>query len=132
MVSPAFLRPVIDILDQSSQYLALVAMRPGHAARVIGGSEHDAVAGDHFDIIHLGIHPYSQEWVDFMLQAVSAQIQESRITPKIEELRHGVISLARDSVRTALELFGWLCADGSVDPVKNLRLGLEDLRESTL
>lgn len=131
MVPPAFLRPVIELLDQSGQYIALVAMRPGHAARVIAGSELDPVPGDHYDMVYLGVTPYCQEWVDFLLQAVAAQLGQEVVSSAPEDVRTSIVSLSRDSVRTALELFGRV-REGTGAYAERLQVALEDLKEKHL
>lgn len=103
-VAPNTLLPVFDALDQSEGYVALVALRPGHAGDVLGRSVDAATAGDHFGVVHLGAEPYAPEWQTFVLSAVEAQVGASGLARLGHSNRQFLGTLARDSVRFALEV----------------------------
>jgi hypothetical protein len=132
MVPAAFLTPVIQLLDQSSNYVALVAMRPGHAGRVIADTTQGAVPGDHYGVVHLGASPYSAEWASFMEGAIEAQLGHQAVTSLPADTTTGILTLSRDSLRTGLELFAR--CQGSLPPAltDELHLALDDLRENQL
>jgi hypothetical protein len=105
MVVPAALIPVAELLDQSAHFVALVAMRPGHGSEAFTADEFGAVPGDHFTVVHMGRTPYGQDWETFLLEAVGTQLGAPMLGALPEDLRRHVLILARDSLRTALELF---------------------------
>jgi hypothetical protein len=129
MVIAASLVPVIQLLDQSSQFVALVAMRPGPVGQAVANL--NSVPGDHYSVVHLGMHPRSEGWSEFVEGAVRAQIGEPfSLIPKA--VRTGVISISRDSLRTALELFSRYLSAGNESPEEELNAALEDLKENQL
>lgn len=82
-VTPASVTPIIELLDQSSQYLALVAMRPGYTGQAIEELSQRIIAGDHYDIVHLGSHPRSQSWLKFATDAICAQMEIAGIPSSV-------------------------------------------------
>ncbi|MFQ5852220.1 MAG: hypothetical protein ACE5JU_16755 [Candidatus Binatia bacterium] len=132
MIPPPFLGPVIELLDQSSNYVALVAMRPGHAGRVIVDAAQGAVPGDHYGVVHLGTTPYSVEWGLFVLAAVKAQLGETAVACVPSDIRDGMIAFSRDSLRTALELFARCHATPGGELMEELQFALDDLKENQL
>jgi len=105
MVVPAALIPVAELLDQSTHFMALVAIRPGHGSEAFTADESGGVPGDHFTVVHMGRTPYAREWQTFLLEAVGAQLGDPMLAAVPAELKRHVLILARDSLRTALELF---------------------------
>jgi hypothetical protein len=131
MVPPVSLVPVIDLLDQSQQFTALIAMRPGHASDVIANSGEGAVAGDHYQIVHLGIRPRTEVWRDFVKSAVGAQLGHLSLETIPEEVHAMVLQLSRESLRNALELYArYLQGDG--EPALRLKEAIEDMRDNQL
>jgi hypothetical protein len=57
MVAAPALEPVFQLLDQESQPVTLVAMRPGVVALTSSLEEPYVIIGDHCDEIHLGLEP---------------------------------------------------------------------------
>lgn len=132
-VSPVSLIPVIELLDQSIQFLALVALRPGLTSRVIEDLSKVVVPGDHYEIVHLGRHPRAAEWEQFVVGAVGAQLQyhgldKSSLTSLDPAIVKWIILLSRDSIRTALELFASALAGDYTALLKSAA----DQRESLL
>ncbi len=103
MVASAALEPIFELLDQSAQYVVLLAMRPGHVSQTVATLGETVVPGDHYGIVHLGTEPLSQEWNAFATEAVEAQIGELSEVPSATA--QAIIRISRDSLRTALELF---------------------------
>jgi len=101
MVIPAALLPVAELLDQSRHYVAVVAMRPGHASEVFSADKLGAVPGDHFSVLNIARTPYTVDWEGFMRDATEAQFGDR--LPLEGELGRHAFALARDSVRVALE-----------------------------
>lgn len=104
MVVPAALVPVAELLDQSVDYVALVAMRPGHASQIFASEELGAIPGDHYEVTHLGQSPYEPEWEQFLTEALQAQLGGLALSSVPEIPRRFILTVARDSLRTALEL----------------------------
>lgn len=104
MVLSPSLVPVLELLDQSSQYVALVAARPGLSGRSVADLCQIVIPGDTYAVHHLGSYPRSPEWVEFSRDAVAAQIGP-RFEFVPEETKTTIINLARDSIRTGLEVF---------------------------
>lgn len=109
MVTAPSLAITIELLNQPDTYEALVAMRPGHSWHTINRIADSAVAGDHYDVVYLGANPRSENWESFVEEAVGAQpfvenLGGLQSIPR--EIKEWVIALSRDSIRTALELFG--------------------------
>lgn len=131
MVVTASLGPVLDLLDQSNHYVALVAMRPGHAGETIAKLTDSVVAGDHYPVVHLGTEPRSHDWVQFALNAVQAQLGPA-IASVPDEIKDWIIALSRDSLKTALELFARYLAAPAVAAKNALIVAMEDQRENQL
>lgn len=128
--SPALV-PVFDLLDQSRQFITLVAMRPAPVSNSIAMSSDGAVAGDHYGLVHLGIQPYSDEWQGFVTQAVEAQLG-SAFASVPAEVKGWVMAIARDSLRVVLELFARYVTDETEPPLKVLLRAMEELRQNQL
>lgn len=105
-VNAQCLLPVFELLDQSSDYTALVAMRPGHTNHAIEDIAGHVVPGDHYDVTHLGIQPSSPTWHTFVEGSVRAQAEllgfmdQFRGIP--DDVKRWITILSRDCVRTAL------------------------------
>jgi hypothetical protein len=131
MVPAPSLVPVLELLDQSNRYIALVAMRPGHAGQAIARVADSVVAGDHYAVEHLGTYPRSHEWSEFASEAVRAQIGD-RFGRMPKELKQWILAISRDSLRTALELFARYLSVGATQGRDELVQALEDLRENQM
>ncbi len=131
MVQTPALGPVFQLLDQSSHYIALVAMRPGMAGQAITNADDSLVAGDSYALVHLGTYPRSREWVDFVEKAIRAQVG-SKFSLIPEAIRDSIISLSRDSLRTALELVARYLSKDNSAARSELLTAMEDLRENYL
>jgi hypothetical protein len=132
MVVPAALRPVAELMDQSIHYIALVAMRPGHAATIFSSEELGPVAGDHFAVIHMGSEAYSPDWQQFLDDAVSAQLGGLSLAALSDEIKQHIFALSRDSLRTALELLLASRDAAAANLEKALSRALRDLRENQI
>jgi len=129
MVIASSLIPLFDLLDQSSQYIALLAMRPCPAGETIANIT-NVVAGDHYDVIHLGQNPRSSDWVNFVESAVKAQLPNYESIP--HDIKKLVISISRDSIRTALELFARYPSTNDASARDKLLNAIEDLRDNQI
>jgi len=129
------LTPVFELLDQSAQYVALVAMRPTHVGFPMAGVECAAVAGDHYDVVHIGTHPWSEAWRTFVESCVSAQMEVTGQRPLFSEVpperRTLIANFARDSLRTALQLYARFFPTPAF-ATNRLLDALDDLRENHL
>lgn len=129
MVPTPCLTPIFELLDQSGNYILLVAMRPTHTPI----HESSAMAGDHFDIFHVGVRPRSPEWIRFAESTIQAQFQLLGTEESFEaihlQVKDRVLTLARDSIRNALELFNRAIAGPSRF---SLAAAVDDLRGSLL
>lgn len=109
-VTPPATVPIIELLDQSSGFTALMAIRPGYTGKALEELSRVILPGDHYDICHLGIYPRSNEWRAFAEAAVQSQLAYFGIDRKYfeqidPELRAWVFAVSRDSLRVALKLF---------------------------
>lgn len=109
MVNAQCLLPVFELLDQASNYTALVAMRPGHTNKAIEEVARHIVPGDQYDVVHLGTQPSSQKWRAFLEETVRAQAVilgfQDKFSAVPDEIRTWIAVLSRESIRTALELY---------------------------
>ena len=131
LVIPAALIPVLETLDQAAGYVAVVATRPGHGGISLARFSGSISAGDHYDLVYLGLWPRSIEWVDFLLAAIEAQPGIGSLATIPGEIRDAVVALSRDSVRVGLEAFAHIQAD----PAKardQLSRALTEIRERQL
>ncbi|MCI0604589.1 nucleoside 2-deoxyribosyltransferase [bacterium] len=126
MVLAPSLMPVLELLDQSNRYIALVAMRPGHTVAVADS----VVAGDHYAIVHLGVFPRSQEWIKFVEAAVQAQCKNFSTLP--ENIKSLILTISRDSLKTSLELTARYLSVPVQQRNDELKSSLDDLRENQL
>jgi hypothetical protein len=131
MVVPAALIPVIELLDQSAHYVALVAIRPGHGSSAFLAEEFGAVPGDHFGVVHFGRSPYEPAWQEFLSEALEAQLGKLSRTFVSKELAEHALVLARDSLRTALELFS-ACRSSPLKAADGMAEAIEMVRENNL
>lgn len=97
------LTPVMNLLDQRHQFMSVVATRPG-----LLGPEHQLSGevpspGDHYNVRHLGLAPYSMQWRNFVMSTLSAWMPVDLLSMPESELEW-ICAIARDSVRTALEI----------------------------
>lgn len=131
MVLAPSLTPVIELLDQSTHFIALIAMRPGHAGQTIADVSNNAIAGDSYSVMHLGMLPRSQQWRAFAEAAIAAQLGPVLLTIP-DELRGMIISVSRDSLRIALELFARYVSVPPGQSKEELITAIEDCRENQL
>jgi len=129
-VQAASLVPVLELLDQSSHFTVLLAMRPGHAGKALS-SVGGAVAGDHYQVVHLGVTPRSRVWGEFMAEAVKAQIG-ANLANVPPETKAWIIALSRDSLRSALELFARYLSAPSNDAEAALTDAIDDLKDNQM
>lgn len=97
------LLPVFELLDQAGPYIALVATRPGIGGEPLASVSRQIVPGDHYDVLHLGLYPRSQDWTDFASQALEAQFG-SQFSLLPEVIRNSIAVFARDSIKVAIDL----------------------------
>jgi len=131
MVLPSSLAPLIELLDQSTHFIALIATRPGHAGQTIASASSNAIAGDTYSVVHLGMHPRSQSWL--RLVEVAVAVQFGAVFDCIPgEIREMVIAISRDSLRLALELFARYTSVPPAAASDELLTALEDSRENQM
>lgn len=119
--APALL-PLLELLDQSEGYLAVLSLRPGHGGRLFSRVT-TGFPGDHFSLCQLGMLPYSTDWHRFVKEAIQAQkpALEERIP---EATLLWMLTVSRDSVRHALELVAsYLNAASDPDAMADQTLG---------
>jgi hypothetical protein len=132
LVIPAALLPVLETLDQAAGYVAVVATRPGHGGISLARFSGSISAGDHYDIIYLGLKPRSEEWRHFLRAAIEAQPGIGSLAGIASEIREAVIALSRDSVRVGLEAFAHIQAGGPAKAHESLVNAITDIRERQL
>ncbi|GAA1451994.1 hypothetical protein GCM10009641_87340 [Mycobacterium cookii] len=95
---------LVKLLDQSFELLCVVASRPGIAEQVFGIHDPTLVPGDHYNIIHLGVSPYSHEWQAFSREAVARYLTVNGSDISAEDVAPWVSMIGRDSIRQMVEL----------------------------
>lgn len=132
MVPGPAIVPVLELLDQASNYIALVATRPGHGGTAIIRHSEMSIPGDHYDIVHLGIFPRSEDWEDFVRNAIIAQVGDEVFSKLNSDIKLGIIYLSRDSIRTALELISGIEATPRKNILKQFYSVVDDIKEINL
>lgn len=130
VLGPALI-PVFQLLDQSAQYIAVVAMRPGHASQILAKLSGSGVAGDHYALVHLGIEPRSKDWIKFLAAAIHAQF-ESHFEAIPDDILDLIVAASRDSIRVALELFARYTSPSRSAATDELMAAIQDLRDNQL
>ncbi len=129
LVSPLALVPVLQLMDQSPGYTALVATRPGHGSGIVTRLDESSAPGDHYDVYNLGRSPLTKEWADFVSDALAAQVGEELLKRIGRDRLDAVIALSRDSIRLALEVIARVAPSREDNIDGNLIEALVDLRE---
>jgi len=94
---------VIQLLDQSNPFIAVMAARPGILGADAAVSLDSPAFGDDYDGFHLGRSPYSGDWRDFQKNVLESWIPNctAKIPPDELDL---ILRLSRDSLRFAIEI----------------------------
>lgn len=136
MVNAQCLLPIFELLDQSSDYTALVAMRPGHTNDAIEDIARQVVPGDHYDVVHLGHQPRSAAWHKFVEESARAQAGVLGFREQFDnvpsDVKSWITAVARDSVRTALELHARYLNAKPGTGERELVEAIDDAREGLL
>ena len=98
------LQLLLPLLDQSVEFLTVIAARPGLAQLVPDELDPTLVPGDHFDIVHLGSDPYDQSWITFSASAVRNYLDANGVNLDDDQELTWSSRMARDSVRSAVTL----------------------------
>jgi len=131
--------PVLELLNQSPSYIALLAIRPGYTGRELSAFCESAPPGDHYDLHHLGQYPRSTEWFEFMRAAAESHFQDSSerpklLAPNLDQLFETLLFASRESVRFAVKHLanGFATRGGLQEALKNDQAYLESFALSTL
>ena len=93
---------LLSLLDQSHKFRTILACRPG-LINMKSASSDLSIAGDHYDVIHLGSAPYSTGWQQFQNEALTSWLPKTMaIIPS--EYRFLIANLTRDCFRSALKI----------------------------
>ena len=96
--TPLELTPVLALLRKSEGYRVYVSMRPGTRLALPGVAQSQVVAGDDFDLIHLGSEPRSDQY-----QAFAHEVLERQVPRYLEMIDEDAMDLircvSRDSLR---------------------------------
>ena len=94
---------IFSLLDQSNPFFSVVSSRPGILGPTNMLSHDNPIPGDHYDIRHLGSHPYCVEWKAFQEALLTSwlPICYRQIPPEKLKL---LFLISRHSIRTLLEL----------------------------
>lgn len=98
------LQILLPLLDQSMEYLTVIAARPGLAQLVPDELDPTLVPGDHFDIVHLGMNPYDPAWISFSSAATGKYLDANGVDVQDDGESPWSSRLARDSIRSAVNL----------------------------
>lgn len=111
---------LMPLLSQSNPFLVVLATRPG-AMQVIpdNAADKSTLLGDQVDVHHLGLHPYSEEWAEYLVESVRRFLTINDLNlPEYQDTRW-LGRIARDSTRSAIQIFQG-CAN-EVDRVRFLQ-----------
>lgn len=125
------LSPVMQLLDQRHEFLAIIATRPGILGPNHQMSPDVPIPGDHYNLRHLGASPYCSEWRTFVSDVLGVWLPRSTTCVPDEEF-NWLLSVARDSLRNALELlYNALDRDNHYSP-RRARRQLALIRDTQL
>jgi hypothetical protein len=111
-VPAAAVAPLVGLLDQSTPYIVVIAGRPAVAHAIPSLHDSGAVPTDHYDVIHLGVEPYSEAWQSFSSEAVARYLAANDVQlPDAATLRWCHL-LGRDSLRRSARLVQVALATG--------------------
>ena len=130
-VPPPALLPVFELLDQAGPYTTLVATRPGIGGEPLSRIARAVIPGDSYDVIHLGLHPRSKDWINLVKEALEAQFGSQFLTLP-ESVRNSIMIFSRDSIKVAVELVAGCTSGGGVCTNSELVRLFEDLRDRRL
>lgn len=103
-VPAAAVAPLVALLDQSAPFILVIAGRPAVAHAIPSLHDSGSVPTDHYDVIHLGVDPYSEAWQEFSAEAVSRYLAANDVQlPHPDEMRW-CHQLGRDSLRRSARL----------------------------
>jgi hypothetical protein len=106
-------------------------MRPGHLGESVLKLTNSLVPGDHYGVVHFGTNPRSRGWVEFVSDALRAQLSRGRSILGNDEYA-SIIALSRDSLRTALEVLGRCIAVPVQERQDEMIAAMDDLRENLI
>lgn len=94
---------VLNLLDQSHAFMAIVAARPGVLGPYHSLGSDNPIPGDHYNIQHLGASPYNKKWRHFQQEVLRAWLPSAYSQIPTSDLDL-ILRLSRDSIRNLLEL----------------------------
>jgi hypothetical protein len=125
-------RILLQLLDQSSGVLTVMAARPGISQLLPAGHDPTLVPGDHYDLYHIGADPYEKLWQSFGVQATKNFLDAQGIACPGESDLQWAVTLARDSLRLAQEFAQIAAATPSVQQLDERRRAVNALRSRKL
>lgn len=93
---------LMQLLDQSVEALAVIAARPGVAQLIPRDRDPTLIPGDHYDIVHVGVSPYSESWLHFVGSATRNYLVANEIAIPDDVRLTWCCCMARDSIRQAV------------------------------
>ncbi len=93
---------LMQLLDQSVKALTVIAARPGVAQLIPRDRDPTLIAGDHYDLVHVGVSPYSESWLRFVESATRNYLAANEIGIPDGLSLAWCSSMARDSIRQAI------------------------------
>jgi len=130
--------PVLETLNQSPTYTAVLAIRPGYTSRELTKACSIVAPGDHFDLHHLGRDPRSKSWLDFQMEAAHSHFRGQDKMPRLLRdkgtLLDTLLFAARDSIRFVIKYLAKDIAtkDALQMCLKEEKANLESTASSTL
>jgi hypothetical protein len=111
-VPAAAVSPLVGLLDQSAPYILVIAGRPAVAHAIPSLHDSGAVPTDHYDVIHLGVEPYSEAWQEFSSEAVTRYLAANNVQLADGPTFRWCYRLGRDSLRRSARLVQVALATG--------------------
>lgn len=123
---------LIGLLDQSFPHLTVIAARPYISRLLSADVQPTLMAGDHYDLLHLGSSPYEDDWQEFMRAAVHTFLDANEIDRPENVSLDWVARLMRDCAREAMSIAQMALATSSPTQLELRQAKLADWRSQRL
>jgi len=101
-ISAPALEVMMMLLDQSVPALTAIAARPAIQQLIPLAENVTMQPGDHYDLVHLGLDPYGNDWQQFVLAATQKYFELTTAKMRLAGDSGWTRALARDSIKMAI------------------------------
>lgn len=95
---------LVRLLDQTVPVLTVLAGRPGLSQLLPPRHDPTLVPGDHYDLVQIGVDPYTPDWSAFASSVVTRTLEVSGVADSAQPPLDWALRLSRESLRRALAL----------------------------